>query len=217
MKRVLFFGLLLTGLISCSSKEKKAEKLINQDLFETLYDYSSYQSVKMEELDSAFTSIYSDSTIIHNVILYQIASKKFDELTEEANEALSDLTIWGGSYGSYGRSKYNDAKERSNKALENMKRPAKVGDSIRGEIVKNIKNFNPEYIGYKTAHTFRAKNLAGNYGLSTIEYVFDEKINSILHKKEIKELEYTDDKIWDMTAEEAINYFSANIDIFKVD
>ena len=64
MKQIIIMALagifILTG---CKSKEEKALEAIKDEMFKTLYDFESYQPVETK-IDSAFLSIYTDSTIL---------------------------------------------------------------------------------------------------------------------------------------------------------
>ncbi|KAF5046571.1 hypothetical protein DSECCO2_469360 [anaerobic digester metagenome] len=188
-KLLLAVSMLLFVIVisSCSSKEKKAEKLIKQDLFESLFDYSSYEPIKTDKLDSAFTSIYTDSIIQLNSTLFKVVFDKSQDLKEEIDEGLSNMRLWSDSYSSYGRSKFIDAKNDTESKIEEFGIYSGKADSLREIVKSHIKSFNPKFIGYKTIHKFRSKNRGGNFGLSSVEYVFDPKINSIIRQEIIND------------------------------
>ncbi len=72
--KVLPIILIAVIFTACQSKEEKLNKLIKDDLFKTLYDFESYEPIETI-IDSAFTSIYRDSTI-----LYSAANKAYDKI-----------------------------------------------------------------------------------------------------------------------------------------
>ncbi|MDO5665803.1 MAG: hypothetical protein Q4G63_11185 [Bacteroidia bacterium] len=78
-------------------------------------------------------------------------------------------------------------------------------DSLRSIIKNQIMEFKPDFIGYKTVHKFRAKNRAGNYSLSSIEYVFDKKMKEILSQETI-----SDDDDEELTIKDIIRIFKEN-------
>ena len=67
MKTLLFIVASATILLSgCKSKEEKANELIKDDMFKVLYDFASYEPIETN-IDSAFTSVYTDSIITRPV------------------------------------------------------------------------------------------------------------------------------------------------------
>ena len=71
MKKIIFITLSAIFVLSgCKSKEDKALEVIKNQMFQTLYDFESYQPIETK-IDSAFLSIYTDSAIIrHGYIMY---------------------------------------------------------------------------------------------------------------------------------------------------
>ncbi|MGB4654035.1 MAG: hypothetical protein WBH98_01195 [Bacteroidales bacterium] len=185
MKSKVSLSLMLVIILtsSCMNKEKKAEKLIKEDLFESLFDFSSYEPIRTEKIDSAFSSPETDSIIYLNAITLKYAYDEMSKLNEEVEDALFEMRLWVDSHSYYGRSKYLKANEHAEELLNKYK----FYDSIvvnQGIIIKNlIAEFKPEFIGFKTIHKFRAKNKAGNYGISSIEYVFDKKMKKIISQE----------------------------------
>ena len=62
MRKILSFLFVFLLLCSCQSREEKVAELIKQEMFKTLYDFESYEPIETK-IDSAFTSIYTDSII----------------------------------------------------------------------------------------------------------------------------------------------------------
>lgn len=209
MKKIIILFTLIVLLFSCTSKEKRAEKLIKQDLFETLFDYSSYEPVKTDKLDSAFSSPQTDSTIYSLASDFKYVFDKCNEVEEKINDELSDMKLWVGSYGYYGLSKYAEAKEKFDEDMELYKYYAHSVDSLREILRIQIRDFKPEFIGYETIHRFRSKNRAGNYTLSDIEYVFDKNIKNIIRRENISD----GDAIDELTAKHIIGILKDDEDM----
>lgn len=51
MKKLLLFSVCMAILCSCSSNQKKAERLVKQYMKENLDDYKSYEPIKFSELE----------------------------------------------------------------------------------------------------------------------------------------------------------------------
>ncbi|HOD62354.1 MAG TPA: hypothetical protein PKG96_09675 [Bacilli bacterium] len=114
---LLFLVFIILTLVSCQSKEEKAAKLIKEEMYKTLYDFSSYEPIETT-IDSAFTSIYRDSTILVYAYLMNEALEKANEYLDNTKDAQSSLEIWAGSYSGYGLSQYNKAKEEFTSNLD---------------------------------------------------------------------------------------------------
>ena len=83
MKTLLFIVVSATMLLSgCKSKEEKANELIKDDMFKVLYDFASYEPIETN-IDSAFTSVYTDSIITRHAYFIKIAIEKADEYLDE--------------------------------------------------------------------------------------------------------------------------------------
>ncbi|MDO5665804.1 MAG: hypothetical protein Q4G63_11190 [Bacteroidia bacterium] len=113
--------MLIFILTSCMNKEKKAEKLIKENMFESLYDFSSYEPVKIEKIDSAFSTPETDSIIYSNAVKFKYVFDEREKIEKEIEDALSDMRLWSDSYGYYGRNRFNDAKDLAEKNLKNTK------------------------------------------------------------------------------------------------
>lgn len=83
LKKHVLVLLLFPMIFSCNSQEKRAQKLIKEEMRLTLNDFKSYEPVQYGTLDSAFLS-YEDSP---QVKLYQ---EKLEEFQQEA-ELLNNL------------------------------------------------------------------------------------------------------------------------------
>lgn len=57
------------------------------------------------------------------------------------------------------------------------------------EYKKAIADFNPEFMGYSMAHSFRANNETGNKTISEYKFYFDTNISRIVEITDLKQLE----------------------------
>ena len=57
MKKILFILAIVAGLCSCKSEKEVAEEIIRNYMFETLYDYDSYQPISSEPAVSSWNIV----------------------------------------------------------------------------------------------------------------------------------------------------------------
>lgn len=207
MKKVsLVFFVIALLLSACQSKEEKANELIKAELYKTLYDFSSYEPIETT-IDSAFTSIYKDSTILYNAILLQATMKLAEEKLEEIRDAFSSIEIWQNSYSSYGRRKFYELREKVGEDLEEAKVYQKLMHEITIGMKKEIDKFEPTFYGFQATHRFRCKTKGGNFTLADYLYIFDEDFKTILSKTDLdnedeKKLRSLIDEVKDSIIEE---------------
>ena len=207
MKKVsLVFFVIVLLLSACQSKEEKANEMIKEELYKTLYDFSSYEPIETT-IDSAFTSIYKDSTILYNAILLQATMKLADEKLEEIRDAFSSIEIWQNSYSSYGRRKFYELREKIEEDLEEAKVYQKLMNEITIGMKKEIDKFEPTFYGFQATHRFRCKTKGGNFTLADYLYIFDEDFKTILSKTDLdnedeKKLRSLIDEVKDSIIEE---------------
>lgn len=172
--------LILWGIISgCESQEVKANKLIKEYLFRTLYNFKSYEPISIE-IDSAFTSIYRDSAILHHAGIIRNYVEKIQSEESNMEKFMEKSKIFEGSTSSYGREQ----------ALKNMKNIAK-SDSLISEYknaigihVDSIKmlaaNFDIKFQGWEAMHRFRSNDIEGISGLAQLLFIFDDKMSKLV-------------------------------------
>lgn len=169
MKYIL--SIVMVVCLSCGSKttsEQRAQKLIKDHLYETLHDYKSYEFVKFGKLDSTFTSVADEPA-------YATAGKTFDSLLKESEENLEQAKRYSSAYlyGNIGR-KFLAKAER----CHDMLAPIAVWlDSFKA-------NFHGRFNGWSMTHSYRAKSLGGNLGISHDIYYFNIAIDSLLENRD---------------------------------
>lgn len=170
MKNIILL-LFLTLFISCTSKEDKAKETIDKYLYYTLHDYKSYEPVSWSKLDS----LYSDYTMDDSYIDLEAIRYMYDTDGKECKERLNKVNY--------------DLEYRNSKQFIEDLLMAIVSEFYKEKVylkkLDSIKvNFNPQFIGYKITHTYRAKNLNGAYKLSEETFFLDKSIEHILPKIE---------------------------------
>ena len=153
-------------------------------MFKTLYDFESYEPIETK-IDSAFTSIYTDSIIKSYAYIARAFLDDVEENLDKIKDDRNTMEIWSDSYSSLGRSKYNEALKNYGERLDKTKRYMEVVNNYMDSIKIISSNFKPEFYGWKASHKFRCKNKGGNFDLGNYIYVFDKKMNSIIYKEDI--------------------------------
>ncbi|MFS2831143.1 hypothetical protein AAH084_22135 [Bacteroides faecis] len=184
MRKILSFLFVFLLLCSCQSREEKVAELIKQEMFKTLYDFESYEPIETK-IDSAFTSIYTDSIIKSYAYIARAFLDDVEENLDKIKDDRNTMEIWSDSYSSLGRSKYNEALKNYGERLDKTKRYMEVVNNYMDSIKIISSNFKPEFYGWKASHKFRCKNKGGNFDLGNYIYVFDKKMNSIIYKEDI--------------------------------
>lgn len=189
MKKILSFLLVSLLLFGCQSREEKAQELIKQDMFKTLYDFASYEPIETK-IDSAFTSIYTDTL----ALLYANGiNEMFEELEDkrvEYESARSAMEIWADSYSSLGIYKFNEAKRKVDEYIEKMDDVLKEADDVYVKIKERKQKIGRSFIGWEAKHKFRCKTKGGNFDLGNYLYVFDKDVNQILYSKDMDSKDY---------------------------
>ena len=184
MKNILLsFCLFLLIFVSCKSKEEKAAELIKGELYKTLYDFASYEPIETV-VDSAFTSIYRDSTILAYGYLTRGLLDKGNEYIEKAREAQSTMQIWGDNYSSYSISKYDKAKQEFDSNLAIAKEYISKMDVINNSIRIRAKGFKKTFCGWQAKHKFRCKTKGGNFDLPNYVFFIDPKFKKIYYSED---------------------------------
>ncbi len=180
MNKVLFV-LACVCLFSCQSREEKIAALIRDEMFKTLYDFESYEPIETSKLDSAYTTIYQDSTIKAHAILILATMEAADEWVKECEEHVRTIEIWGDSYTARARNKVNEAKEEISKTITILEKSVELVKESQKIIKEESENFIPTFIGWSVIHEFRCKTKGGNFDLRKFEYIFTPQLDKILY------------------------------------
>lgn len=191
MKKILFTivstAILLGG---CKSKEEKANELIKDAMFKVLYDFASYEPIETK-IDSAFTSVYTDSIIIGHAYFINIALEKANEYLDEIKDAQRTMEIWNDGYSSYSNSKYYEAKNKFNENLEKAKVCSNLMTLHLDSIRDRASFIEKVFCGWKATHKFRCKTKGGSPDIGNYEYIFDKDFKKIINKTDLDDKDYT--------------------------
>lgn len=168
------------SLASCTSKEEKANKLINDYMFKHLHDFLSYEMVETK-VDTAYNSPIINSAIRAIAVRVKEAFENSRKSSSKRESAMSSMKIWGDSWSSYSRTQYNEAKEKYKEALTEFVNY--IGQVHHGLV--SIHNLieemdQKEFIGWQVSHKFRCNNRGGNKILSDYVFIIDKGFKEII-------------------------------------
>lgn len=174
MKRflLLFTAIVCVAFVGCQNPEKRAQKLIKQQLKETLHDWDSYECVKFGTLDSVYTTVMDNP--------------EYKALLDAANKDTRKLESATEDYDRYRDMGYLFAQERKS-AYDRMVKYLNICKAIESQLDSMKNAFVSEFKGWAINHSFRANNLAGHKGIHHERYYFDKEITQIVDSKDIGE------------------------------
>ncbi len=187
MKKLLFLSLAILA-VSCSpSPQEKAEALIKDAVQKSLYLPDTYQAVETK-IDSAFTP-YHDPEFVNICLDMCEKGYELDKLDSQINRAKSGMAIWSGPYmTSFSKEQYRQAKEEYEAAQE--KYDALMAYVQKKSLVLKEKlEKEPEFIGFRAHHTYRANNNAGDTMLVQEYFLLDADITTIIAQWDSEEIE----------------------------
>ncbi len=162
-KLVLFLFTAIIILSSCSSsKESKAKKLIEEHFKNSMNDWSSYEFVKMTDLDSTFSTFIGSEK----------GSKMWDKKTDiELNESILQI-----------EAEYETDPERKILLLDSIKK----GNDYLLEYLQAEKEFKPKHDGWYTDFSCRGKNKLGALILNKYRFYFDLNVEKIIQISDLE-------------------------------
>lgn len=162
MKKTVLFICTIIALCSCGkSNEEKAKELIEAKLKTTMNDWSSYEFVKIDKVDSLFTS-FEDSqefkdtyqplaTVDSKIIEYEVGSKYEILYGDRIQVMIDSIPILKG-----------------------------IKDSLQNIYDETEKAYKGNFIGYSTTFTCRGTNKMGAKIISSTKYYLNKDITEII-------------------------------------
>ena len=182
MRKVNYLIMLIVCLsfVQCKSNEDKANELIDEYMFNRLYDYESYQPIETN-IDSAFHTIYNDSTAISYAKDILFHAQKLIDMDEARHKRLG-LSSWRFMY--------------AYKPLSTLSiHPINWADSVNAFYVANATQhlislydtIDNEFIGWEVTHKFRCKSKGGYYDISHYVFLIDKDFKTILSTMDLED------------------------------
>ena len=187
MKKLAIIVLCALAVSCGKTPQQKAEVLIKEAMQKTLVLPDSYQAVETK-LDSAFTP-YHDPAFVTAVLDICKNGVEIDKLDAKMNHAKSSMSIWSGPYiSSFGKEQYRQAKEEYENAKNRydalVAKVQSTAEGLRKQIEKE-----PEFIGYRVHHRYRANNNAGNTLLGGKYFLINPDFTAIIAQWNEEEIE----------------------------
>ena len=175
-------------LIGCSSKENKANKLINERMSKTLYDYASYDPIETTVTEAKAT-MFNDPSCWKSGTILAASMEKALKYAKERDEAKEHMEIWGPpSYysSSYSDNKYYKYKSEYEDAANSFMSTLEVCKIIAESLHEKITNLDENsVIGWEVSHKFRCKTKGGYSTIGNYRFVIDKDFKSILIDEDI--------------------------------
>ncbi len=169
MKVLVNILALIFILASCSSPEGKAKKAIKEKLKMTLHDFKSYEPVEFGTLDSLFSDVTSSTE-------FEVLNSKYESCISQAEkEHKSDLVEI--------QKAINDGNSHHIPIINEYDLVPRCNDSAEvyaGKMQAFKDSYRPRFIGWSMTHTYRAKNLGGNYRLANESFYFDKDLSKVV-------------------------------------
>lgn len=162
--------------IGCASNTQKAEKLIQEDLYKTLFDYESYEPIETTISEAHACFIY-DSAVYTIGDEIAFLKESIDILREGANENAEQFQYLSGY-------RLENAKEKQYMLLDTCYYMCMSWygyiDTLR-QLCSNIDT--TSVIGWCVNHKFRCKSKDGTPNIVDKTYIVDNHFKKILYKR----------------------------------
>ena len=181
MKRLVLILIVVPLLVACGGREKRAEKIAEETVVKTLYYPDTYEPVETV-VDSAFVSIYTNQEAL--AAAYEIIDLKQERehLQMDYSSALSSVSLWKDSWGSYSREQYRQSKEAladAERKLKDCEADLKKQKTIIRTCYETINE--GEFFGWGIAHRFRAENGNGNKLIGDVLILTDKDMENVVN------------------------------------
>lgn len=165
---IVIFALVFVG---CDNTQRKAQKLIEAHLTETISKDEGYEPVKFSELDSLYTSPFDDSKFVEIYDKFKAYADKSQEALK-ARESYKSLTeAW--------------AVSRRNVLLSEARQYQDSAEVFKPAIDSISENFVPEFNGWTMLHSYRTKSLTGGMDVKQLRFYFDKNLESVVDSEEV--------------------------------
>jgi hypothetical protein len=193
MKKFCLLLLMLFILSGCKSREEKVNELIKKEMYNTLYDYESYQPIE-NVIDSAF-NVYNDSIMLKLAEAFPLVLKQKEEKESEIRWRNNPLSWKWVSI--FGKRAVQDRFEEIGELYKGFVADSALCEKISRSIYSRADSLCNEVIGWEVKHKYRSRDKEGVFDIRTNVYVFDKKFKQILSARSLEisdSLKFTIDK-----------------------
>lgn len=175
-------------MVSCQSKEEKAEEFIKNELSKTLYDFESYQPIETTVTEAKMT-MFNDSACRSQAAVIDYGIKTAKEYLNDSKNAKERMEIWGKpSYysSSYSDNQYYKYKEEYEENFKKGRDAYALCKTLADELKKEITKLDTtKVIGWEAKHRFRCKTKGGNSTIADYRYVFDKDFKRVIVREDM--------------------------------
>ncbi|MBQ6226629.1 MAG: hypothetical protein IJJ73_10055 [Bacteroidaceae bacterium] len=193
MRKCVYYLITVALVISSCSKspEDKANALIKEAMFKTLFNAESYEPVETI-VDSAFTPFDDPEFYKQTLALYELGNE-IDRYKNQAKKAEEDIAHYKDllriMYSNYEKVNLNRAQEEYDNALaktsEAEEKINKLVESLKADIQQK-----PLFIGFKAKHRYRAKSNTGYTNFGDALFLFDKDMTQIVYAWDMDDYEF---------------------------
>lgn len=180
MIALAFIGLFI---VSCTSKEEKAAKLIRNELSKTLYDFDSYNPIETKVKEAKSTA-FNDSTCWNKANVLAYGLNDMVEKVHAVTNAAEHMAIWGRpSYysSSYSDSQYYKYKRELDEAVSEANLAIIICNKLAKELSVLINKLDTsQVVGWEVTHDFRCKTKGGSSEIGHYRYVINKKFDAVI-------------------------------------
>lgn len=192
MKKNLMFIAVLFALISCNqSPLEKVNALIEVDLKKSLYHPDTYDPTETI-VDSAFTP-FDDPFFYEKTINLCKLDVEMEDYEYKIKNEKSDMALYKDllqiAYSNSNKESYDQAKENYEKYLIEKKKTEQKVEKLVDELKLELEK-EPQFIGFKARHRYRAQNNGGQTVFGEAKYLFDKDITKIISAYDMDGEEY---------------------------
>lgn len=185
MKKLIYLAIVAIAMVACTSKEQKAEALIKDYLKMSLLKPETYRPVKT--ILRKANSPYDDLDLLKEVKQLQDIALEYNLTEAHIRDAKTKMALNNGSFQSaYTRNEYQEAKEKYDKESAKLEELKTKGKKLYEKVLTKLKS-NPEHVGYKAFHNFRADDNAGNTYIGNVIALFDKDMERVTYMFEMEE------------------------------
>lgn len=186
------FIAVLFALVSCNqSPQEKANALIEFDLKKSLYYPETYDPAETI-VDSAFTP-FDDPHFYEKTIDLCKLGVEMEEYEHKIKDEKSDMALYKDllriMYSNHDKERYDQAKDNYEKYLAAKNNTEQKIVQLVEELKKELEE-EPQFIGFKAKHRYRAQNNGGQIVFGEAKYLFDKDITKVISAYDMDGDEY---------------------------
>jgi hypothetical protein len=186
ISRLLTVVFLIVSLVSCQSDKEKAEKLIREHMFKTLLDFSSYGPMETT-IDSAYTSIYTDSLILYDISSLIYLMENTYMYFQDVKIPPSEVEEWVHMFEDY---IIEEIKKEMQISYDKYNEEVAKAVSLRKKIKERTENFESIFYGWQAKHKFRCRTKGGDFEIANYIFVFDPDYEKIIYHQHLEDKDY---------------------------